>query len=739
MAERLASARLRGLNLRGMNLKRIAPFFLPAALAVAAACASTASNNNNFPTSGSSGTLGTSGNSTSGTFVSSGSSGSFGGGLSGSPLSSSDAELILDGNVALASNGAGTTIVGRTCDPTCDELQEPSPLGHTYVEPHPDDGSPLPPSNAASLFSGTASTTGGPCIHEPQDGSLFPNNWLRPRIYFTAPTGQIYQIRIHADRQSQDLVVYTESQTWELPNDIWRNLAASTWSEDITVTVEAVAPSGGTPTISAPVHFQIAPANANGSMIYWATVDTHNGDGWLEGFGVGDDNVATALTVPQVQSRASHLESGGVEGAGAAPGAPICIGCHVAVPDTNSVVFNDGWPWDGVASMVDPQDTGKVPPWLTPGGQSLLSMPWMGMVSFSPHLWNDMNQHLMVAAYQGCALFPTPFPSYDTTDLLPDGGPPAGVAPYGYNGSNECDDTQMNSSTVEVTPAGGGQAYVATNLIWMDLSTPAAPATPVNGTAVSVVNTASSQLVAEEGTAWGFIARNGDSLGVVSPTWSHVGDRIVYASTNAAFSGRLGSGVSALWAVPFNGGAGGAAAPLPGVAAAGFNDFYPTFSPDDQYVAFNRAPAADNMYNDPNDEIYVTPGAGGAPVRLAANDPPACTGVKSPGITNTWPKWSPEYPRCNGQTYYWLVFSSSRAGVKYINGTSLSTQIYLTGMVDNGAGSVTTYPGIFIWNQHLTSSVTAFMGQSQSNRTPQWEPINLPTPPPPIMPPPPPR
>ncbi|HVT66911.1 MAG TPA: hypothetical protein VHF26_04115, partial [Trebonia sp.] len=48
------------------------------------------------------------------------------------------------------------------------------------------DGTPdtLPP-NAAQTFSGTPAGSGGPCLLEPQDGTLLPNNWLRPRFSWT--------------------------------------------------------------------------------------------------------------------------------------------------------------------------------------------------------------------------------------------------------------------------------------------------------------------------------------------------------------------------------------------------------------------------------------------------------------------------------------------------------------------------------------------------------------------------
>jgi hypothetical protein len=641
------------------------------------------------------------------------SGGSSSGGASSTSFGGDDGGAFLgDGALALAQNGYGTCVSGRTCDPTCDELVEKGQ--HEYIEPAPDDGSALPPGNVASLFATPDVTSGGPCIVEPPDGALFPDNWVRPRIRFTpASSAQtLFRIRIHAARQNNDLVVYTRSKTWKIPKDVWTALAASTWGEDITVTVSAVSPSGGAPA-SSKVTFQIAPANANGSIIYWAAVGKNPGQAWLESFGVGDENAAVALTVPQAAWRSARSESGSLSTRTSTPGGIGCIGCHVAVPDRKSVVFLDDWPWDGVAAMVDPGDTGKIPPWLTPGGQDALGMPWLGMMSLSTHVWNDLGKHLLVAAFQGESQFPSPMPQY----LFPDGGGPTGLAPWGFQGSNEWD----------VSPAS--------QLGWIDLSSPAppiaAPGTSPSGDQLSIA------MAGNRGTSWGILARDGDSSGVASPTWSHSGTTVVYTSTDASQSGRLNQGHADLWSVPYNDGAGGQAAPIPGSSDPSYNEYFPSYSPDDQFVAFNRTPDGDNMYYAPNAEVYVVQAAGGVATRLAANDPPACTGVKSPGATNSWAKWSPEYPSCGGRTYYWLVFSSARDRVQFATQSEVTSQLYLTAMVVDSE-KVFTFPAINIWNQHVTATVEPYVGDTQSNHTPQWEGVDLPTPPPPPPPPTPP-
>src|SRR5437867_3560457 len=46
------------------------------------------------------------------------------------------------------------------------------------------DGGPSAPANSAMLFgpAGSGAMTGGPCLVEPEIGTMYPKNWLRPRF-----------------------------------------------------------------------------------------------------------------------------------------------------------------------------------------------------------------------------------------------------------------------------------------------------------------------------------------------------------------------------------------------------------------------------------------------------------------------------------------------------------------------------------------------------------------------------
>jgi hypothetical protein len=217
------------------------------------------------------------------------------------------------------------------------------------------------------------------------------------------------------------------------------------------------------------------------------------------------------------------------------------------------------------------------------------------------------------------------------------------------------------------------------------------------------------------GTAYGTIARTGDSKDVGAPTWSHDGNTIVYVSNTCELTGRLDACPADLYSVPYNNRAGGAATPVSGASDPNVNEYYPTFSSDDAYLAFNEIPIGQKMYDAPAAEVFVIPSHGGTATRLAANDPPACTGKTSPGQTNSWPKWSPQVTTAaNGKTYYWLIFSSMRDP-----NAANNHQLYATGVVVNGT-TVETHGAIYIWNQP----------EAESNHTPAWDFFNVPTPPP---------
>jgi hypothetical protein len=513
-----------------------------------------------------------------------------------------------------------------------------------------DGGAPAAPANAAQLFGPATqgSTSGGPCLIEPEVGSLYPNNWLRPRFAWIAANGSnsnVFELRVHADNQTNDLVVYTTQTQWTMPKAMWDALRADSQDIPMTVSIRSGQLTGTTlsdEALGSSGPIGIAPVGAPGSIVYWAIVaymgqTGMSGTGVLDGFSVGDESVVTVLTGPQVEESPAPA------------GNRACIGCHAATPDGLNVGFQGEWigPNGGynnsIATLGQDAAPGGIPSFLTPEAGAELAML-------------------------------------------------AGTPTYSTGHWTHGDRIEILSNTGDLT--------------WVDLE----------GTGANVS---------------GVIARSGDPGSATAPTWSHSGSTIVYTSVAASggsiYNGRPANGPMDLYSVPYNNKAGGTATPVPGASDPASCEYYPAFSPDDQYVAFVKLANNDYTYDSSGDEMDIVPAAGGTATRLNANDPPACTGATSPGVTNSWPRWSPSVQSVaalGNITYYWIVFSSTRPNLDNPNYNQLP-QLYITPVTVDTMGNVTTYHSLYLWNQSPTAE----------NHLPAWDVFQIP-PVPPTQPPP---
>ena len=98
-------------------------------------------------------------------------------------------------------------------------------------------------------------------------------------------------------------------------------------------------------------------------------------------------------------------------------------------------------------------------------------------------------------------------------------------------------------------------------------------------------------------------------------------------------------------------------------AAAGENNYYPSYSPDSpaSFVIFNRVkdPAAttdlsQDAFNNPYAKVWILPASGGGPALEAAK---LNGDAKS---TNSWPRWSPFVQSWKNSRLLWVTFSSTR-------------------------------------------------------------------------------
>jgi WD40-like Beta Propeller Repeat len=454
------------------------------------------------------------------------------------------------------------------------------------------------------------------------------------------------------------------------------------FEEDITVTVRTS--NGNAAPSESRVNFRIAPVQAGGSMVYWGATTELPGltTTRLLAFGVGEEAVITALRPVDVKETMlgdnAQIKR---EEYGAPKGQARCVGCHTSTGDGQAVITADHWPWNLAVTDISQGAFGR-PAMVTDMGAFLLQMPWLGVSSTSRGDW-ALGKRIVI------------------TSAGPRNAMNAGFVPNADNPQQDM---------------GFGQSQNTTGrdgLIWIDLKAEGT-VPPLDGQ--NPEKAVGRAMLGALGAGWGVIARTGDPRGAVTPDWSHDGSRIAYTSTDSTSDGRVGNSANDvdIYTVPYAQGQGGPATPLQGASTPGVAEYYPDFSADDRFIAFNRVQEGrGKIYYHPQGEIYVVPAAGGVATRLKANDPPQCSGEASPGVTNSWAKWSPtvrggpDGTANAGKRYYFLLFSSARQSPFRLN-QGPASQLYLTTLVELPSGELQTYPAMYLWNQgfEITDATT---------------------------------
>ena len=245
------------------------------------------------------------------------------------------------------------------------------------------------PASSATLFTTATRGSGAPCLVSPQDGTLMPRNWLRPQFAYNRSADEnLYEITLTVAAFAHPLVIYTSNASYTLDATIWNGLRVSVNGQPIAVSIRALTLSGtGTvqnpPSAPATASFTIAPVDAPGKIVYWANPGgTTDGDGFLRGFGIGEESVEDVLQGSQVSAAARNTTT------------DTCIGCHSATPDGLSVGFVFGPPESMIGldtyydTVVDIQQTtlGSPPGYMTTAAMAVVR-GLRGIPAYSKSHW----------------------------------------------------------------------------------------------------------------------------------------------------------------------------------------------------------------------------------------------------------------------------------------------------------------------------------------------------------------
>jgi hypothetical protein len=206
-----------------------------------------------------------------------------------------------------------------------------------------------------------------------------------------------------------------------------------------------------------------------------------------------------------------------------------------------------------------------------------------------------------------------------------------------------------------------------------------------------LVTTETAGLTLRDGTLGTVIGNNPSVANANMPDFSPDGKSVVFARSAmwCPFGPcTLSTTGASLYTVEFKG-MDGFGTPQLLVQSDGANNYYPSFSPDGRFVAYNKA--AGDSYDAKDAQVWVVPAKGGTPINLASvNDI----------VGNSWPKWSPFVHRFGSSSILWLTYSSRRTYGLHANTTA---QIWMVpvDIAKLEKGEASTYPPFWLPFQDL--------------------------------------
>ena len=150
------------------------------------------------------------------------------------------------------------------------------------------------------------------------------------------------------------------------------------------------------------------------------------------------------------------------------------------------------------------------------------------------------------------------------------------------------------------------------------------------------------------------------------PDFAATGTALVFTRVTAPGGGSVPSdwafGGGNIATVSYDPATGTFGAPTPVISGNG-NNYYPSFSPDGQWILFNRS--TEDAYDDTSAEIWVARADGSNARKLDLAN-------LGPNLTNSWGRWAPFKsqfgPAGAEEELYWITFSSKRDfGVRITN------------------------------------------------------------------------